>query len=421
MVLSPKDVAIDDAAAVVIDDLGTATVAWIGNNDDYGNERGLVVRRKLSGSPWQQRQVLDPDGALAIDVEADHAGNVTIAYGHAAGFLSWRSSLPYAVTGDAAGNFEAPVRLSPAGIVDDGMQLVIGPDGTATAAWKAMLEDRVIRVATAQRRTGQEWEPVRYISPPDNRVFDLAIDVGPDGDLTALWSSRRMHRHTYRRTMHARTLSDGHWSAPTKFSYRHKKAGDPELAAGPDGTVLAAWAYSRNYGHNFQVTARRQANGTWTKPRQIPGAAGYDAAKVVAGDQELLLWGTPDPTSESFPEAYDLMARVRQGGSWGEPVMLSEPGGSPGPATVEADDAGRIRVVWAYQQPPQFVVGRDTHIHTRVLRRDGSWSPVTSVGGPDIYSFSLASAVGPRGAAVVWTQLDPSINGRVRYSEVLTP
>ena len=74
--------------------------------------------------------------------------------------------------------------------------------------------------------------------------------------------------------------------------------------------------------------------------------------------------------------------------------MLSEPGGSPGPTLVEADNAGRIRVVWAYQRPPEFVIGTDTHVQTRVLALDGQWSPITTLGGPDIYSFSIASSLG---------------------------
>ena len=418
--LSPKDVAIGDVPGVLLDDFGNATVAWIGNSDDWGNERGLVVRRKLAGSQWEPRRVLDPNGLGSVALEADAAGNVTIAYGHADGPMPWSSPQPYAVTGDPSGVFEQPVSLSADGVVKGGVQLVVGPDGTATAAWRALLADRVIRVAVAQRPSGKEWEPVRYISPGDTRAFELTIDVGSDGDITALWSSRRMHRNTSKSTMHARTLSAGHWSQTSKFSYRHKRAGDPEVAAGPNGTVLAAWTYIRNYGHNFQVTAQRHADGTWTKPRQIPAASGYDAAEVaIAGGRQLVLWTTPDPTSDTFPESNDLMARVKRAGTWSQPVMLSEPGGSPGPTLVEADNAGRIRVVWAYQRPPEFVIGTDTHVQTRVLALDGQWSPITTLGGPDIYSFSIASSLGSgRSAAVVWTQLDPSINGRVRYTEL---
>ena len=168
VVLSPKDVAIGDVPGVLLDDFGNATVAWIGNSDDWGNERGLVVRRKLVGSAWEPRRVLDPNGVGSVALEADAAGNVTIAYGHAVGPMPWSSPQPYAVTGDPSGVFEQPVSLSADGVVKGGVQLSWAPTEllrrhggpflpTGSSEWRSL--------SVLQARIGNRFDTSRQVTP----------------------------------------------------------------------------------------------------------------------------------------------------------------------------------------------------------------------------------------------------------------
>lgn len=411
--------------SILIDATGTTTAAWLGTDNNLFEHQGLVVRRKPAGATWLPEQVLDEKGAGSAALAADGAGNVTVAYSRAPGTRWYHRSYPFAMTAGPDGVFAPAVQLSSDGRVWSDVHLVIGPDGTATAAWVALLPDKHRLVMVAQRPGGGSWQPARSLSRHGMSPKELEIDVAESGEVTVLWFGNHFPSRASR--VWARTLSAGEWSPSTVLTEPGETwVGDPQLSAGPRGTAMASWIHSREeFSH--RVTVRRRPDGTWTEPRPLPGPPGYGGPSLARSAGRILMaWQVPKGDGP-FTR---LLARVHEHGVWGKVVQLAEPRADVGGIRVAGDGTGRFRVVWEYRRLTRRDIvhgtfsGNSMGVHTRSLGLDGRWSSVEHLTDTStVYYSSTALSVGPDlASAVVWKQLDPIANwGRIHYAGIDGP
>ena len=421
-------------AEIVIDHLGTTTVAWgawyLDDDGKPGEPRGLVVRRKVAGAAWGVEQVLDEravDGP--DDMVVDSAGAVTVGYGQREEGLPTRkrSAKPYALTSNADGTWGAPVLLNPEGTLRGGtMRLAVAPGGGTTAVWITKLPGEVRLVTSAHRPSGGTWQPATYLTGPDTHPTGaLEVSAGGGGHVTVVWANPVAGPRLTR--VHARTLHDGVWSPTTTLSpVLHRTAEDVTLSAGGKGTAMAAWLdLNRDRPRTLGVVAftLRRPDGTWTPPQPIPGSRGHLTSIRLArsGDRVLALWGTGEDWS---PEVSRRFAAARRHGDWAPPVSLSRPDEKGGTLDVAGDGSGRFRVAWAYER-----VRRSDHLYhvqTRHRSLSGVWSdPVRLTRRRVAVSDGTRIAIGSSGAcsrrvvaAGRWQLL---LGCTLRESRALTP
>lgn len=218
--------------------------------------------------------------------------------------------------------------------------LAIGPDGSTTVIWHANDGSPIIQVS--DRPPGGVFGPPTVISSPALSVTGPRIAIGADGTTAAVWRADGTIQATVR-------PPGGSFGPPSQLSAPELNTGAQQVAVAPDGTVLAAW-------------------------------------------------GRRNPSTSIF----EVQAAVRPpGGSFGAPVILSDPSVTSSSPRVAFDSAGRGLAVW--QEPGRSGAG-DATIRARVLAPGGGFGTTMELSQPGLNAHDPRVAIGPDDETVVaWT------------------
>lgn len=193
----------------------------------------------------------------------------------------------------------------------------------------------------------------------------------------------------------------------------------PAIAA--DGSAAAAWAQENGQGATLVYLATRDAEGTWTRPRDLGDAfsieTGYARGVQIAfgpGGDLYVVWYQDAGNGDAV-----YAARRRPDGTWAEPgrepIRLSSPGAQGlYPKIAVGPDGGAI-VVWQEHagDGPMRVAAR------RTGPADEPWGPIEIL-SPDTGDDAVqpAVAVGPGDRALAaWAQ-GPGAQQRVMIARV---
>ncbi len=191
----------------------------------------------------------------------------------------------------------------------------------------------------------RDWEWVETVFPPGESFdgnFDPALAVSTDGEFWALWAGWRDGEET---KIHFSRRRGGTWSQACRVT----AGGDnweqtPAIAFGPDGTLLAAWAGSRD-GSSGIYCARWAGNGFGpaelvSSPVEFPLLR--PALGVAAGGCALLVWQGWDGSY------YQIFGSFFDGRKWSEEEMIApRPGVDQVSPSVFAAGEGRWECFWA--------------------------------------------------------------------------
>lgn len=241
-------------AQVVIDGHGNTTVVWAGV-DNF--RRRIETRRRPAGGTWSQPSWVSDAGATNAnpDLAVNSAGTLVAAwsrYDSLAGL--WRTQ---AARRPATGSWSAPVFLS--GANEGALFPVAGIDthGTASAAWRDVAGAYNVIMASRQP-AGGSWSAPQSLSLPSSQASDEHLAVNAHGDAVVVW---QRSDGTFDRIQVARRPAGGTWGAPVTLSADGVNAEEPDVAIGPTGDVIAAWALDEI---PIQAQVRRlSAGGTW--------------------------------------------------------------------------------------------------------------------------------------------------------------
>lgn len=353
------------------------------------------------------------------------------------------------------GTWSAPMTLSAPSVTSTEPAIAIGPDGTTTIAWRLAPSEDDFVVQSTTRTPGHGWSPVQslsqqsldeYVSGQTNPEVRLA--AATDGTVTAVWPQWITDHFE---VQSATRSAAGTWSAPETLDDREWGDRSPELAAGPNGQVAAAWGISGMGGSDDGVFVRiRQGAGAWSPPQRLGNqywggradiayapdgtlgvvwASGFNTPTVTTlapGGH----WATPRVVSHVKVNRLDLQLAAGPGprfvatwtsdesGDYDQEHIYAATGGAAGPwqsqavatatsgspvVTVKSD--GTAVVMWLWRAPTTY----DYAIQASVQPPGGAWeSPSTVRDLPaDVGSYEVALASGPAGSlAAMWAESD---------------
>jgi uncharacterized repeat protein (TIGR01451 family) len=146
---------------------------------------------------------------------------------------------------------------------DDMLRLTVDGAGAAHVLWLSPAGGTLWYV---RRDPGGAWSnPHSVAAAASDRVPSIAVDSG--GTLHVLWQGAG-------RLLYARRSPDGTWSAVEDVwanPYTEYLGAEAQLAVDRQGTVHCVWPFE---GQRIYYACRK-ADGTWSRPEDVSGSAGW--------------------------------------------------------------------------------------------------------------------------------------------------
>jgi len=329
---------------IAVDPLGNETVVWVRR---VGRSWVVQGASRPVGGTWSAPVALSASGAGSPLVVAGPEGTVTAAW-----LLEreeGRRSVVQSATRPVGGNWSAPVSLSPPKKAARSPQIVLDPQGGATAVWE---DEYSGAVESTTRSSAGFWSPPVSLTAAGVRANWPQVAVDPQGNATAIWAGRTSagRRAQIHRIQTATRPAGGNWSAPVDVSVAGRRfVQDPQIAVSPQGETTAIW--QRSDGDNLVVQgASRPLGGVWSRPADITtgeGRGGQHQRLVVdSWGNATAIWEGFD-TRRSGPEFALEGAKHRPGGAWSRPVNISGWRSGVGEPQLAVDQQGRSTAIWA--------------------------------------------------------------------------
>jgi hypothetical protein len=336
----PSDLSLpgEDASdpQVAMGDRGTAVVVW--RRWDGAHHRVQASSRGQNGK-WSAAVTLSKAGEDAWDPQ--------VAMGpHGMAVVAWRRSdgsnhQVQATSRVAYGPWSSPVMLSTVGGDAWDPRVAVGSDSTAIVVWSRS-DGSNERVQATTRAPNRSWSSPVTISAGGADALNPQVVVGPDGAATAVW---RSWEGGVDRIETSSRPAKGVWSTPATLSTVSGDVYDPRLAVDPDGMVTAVWSWW-NVDHGQVQAASRPPGGTWSRPKTIsPCCDDAQSPRVTAGPDGRVtaLWRE----SSLYDFRVHLVAATRTpDGSWSAPLIVSQDSSRAYGAQVAAGSDGTVAAVW---------------------------------------------------------------------------
>lgn len=193
------------------------------------------------------------------------------------------------------------------------------------------------RIMSSFRTFALGWgEPVP-LSPAGSFTPQTAMDAR--GDATAVWLHGSVVESAYR-------PEQGEWEAATPVSQPGEGGGNPQVAVDAQGDSLVVW-HGEDEGVEFVRASYRLPGGSWSEPVDVSNEGERVQSLRAAVDPEgnaIIAW------SASFGNVgeYDVVHTSYKpaGGEWEEPVQLSEEGANGYVNDVVFDQSGNAALLW---------------------------------------------------------------------------
>ena len=214
-----------------------------------------------SGDAWGPQVAVGPDGtAVATWSHADGAEYRIQASRRA-----------------ADGSWSTAAVLSDAGMDAWDPQVAVGDGGAATVVWRRWVGDHD-RIAVASSTRSGVWTEAELLSTTGGDAHDAQVAVDPGGVVTVTWSR---WDGSVDRVQAASLPPGGVWSAPETLSRPSVDALAPQISSGPDGRATVVWHVLDGVDAQVEATTRR-ADGVWPGPTNVSGAGERAGGPQVA-------------------------------------------------------------------------------------------------------------------------------------------
>jgi len=158
-------------------------------------------------------------------------------------------------------------------------RVAVGSDGTATVVWSRS-DGSNERVQATTRGPNGSWSSPVNLSVAGADALNPQVVVAPDGAATAVWRSWDGGSD---RIQTSSRPAKGVWSTPATLSNVSGDVYDPQLAVDPEGMVTAVWSWW-NVGRGEVQSASRPRGGTWSRRRTLSICCeDAQAPRVAAG------------------------------------------------------------------------------------------------------------------------------------------
>jgi hypothetical protein len=348
---------------------------------------------------WLGPTDLSPPGAFltSTSVAADSAGQVTAVWNQSTG----AGQFVVAAEHPNSGGWETPVYLSAQSAQIGGPQVVVDPQGDATAVWS---DESVVK--TAVRPAGGTWgTPVILGGVINSNGPDYVpipwVAVNAADQAAAVWDSYGTNNTTVEVAVRS---ANGSWGTPVDLGSVGSGL-DPRVVIDGQGNATAVW--NVNSGTQASVlAATRPAGGTWSTPVQLSAADEFAVSPQVAVDAQgdaTVVWVQDDGNS------HIVQATVRPaGGPWQSPVDVSAVGESGVDPQLAVDAQGDATVVWDHYDGA-FSASTVYDVQTAVRPAGGAWQTPADLSTTSTLRSDPQVTVNARGDAIAtWDLGDPA-------------
>lgn len=300
----------------------------------------------------------------------------------------------FAVNQAEAGSWSPPVDLSAPGEDALAYDVAVDLNGNSTVDWMRFDGSNYIIQASTSSFGGGWSAPVDLSASGEDAFFPKVV-ADSQGNATAIWARSNGTNFI---AQSSSLPFGGSWSAPVDLSAPGASGQDatsPQLAVDGEGNVTAVW-YRNDGTNNIIQSASLPVGGSWSSPVDLTIAqySGQgDIQPQVAVDpagNAIAVW-VNDPTGT-------IRGAIKPfGGSWSEPMDISDSGSNVGEPQIAIDAYGNATVVWTRSN------GSNDIIQTSSRPHNGSWSvPVDlSASGQDAFLPQLAVDLA-KNVIVVW-------------------
>jgi len=388
-----------DQQGVAYDRQGDALLIWVRTEQDYPHYRRVQIRSRSRTGTWGPTVTVSPasQSPHAPKVALDDDGDGVLVWDG----LDGTDYHVYARRISRTGSLGSVRTLTPAGLIIQGTDVAVDPDGDAVVTWAEWHDDGSVQPRMRRfTRTGSLSAAVTLASVPA-RAEAPAVGIDRQGDAVLAWANDNV--------VQARTLSAAGKLGPLETVSpdlspidRHFTA---KVAIDRDGDALVTWRHWTAADQSDQIWARWiSQDGIVGDVRQLtpsshPDVSNYSLAGDLDGDV-LLTW-------DRFPSEYMYVRRITRSGTVGAAVRVTTYGRLH---TIRVDDNGDGVIVW---QGKGLNGASDSVLARRISQygRLGATSEVIAGNGryPTI-------AVSPTGRAIVAWERRFQVDLRIQAS-----
>lgn len=254
-----------DEPQVAIDSAGSATAVW---SRFDGSDRIIQSSSRPPGGGWSEPADLSEEGGSADEPQLDVGDSGSAIAVWSRGPVGNRTA--QSASRLPGGAWQPPLDASDPGESATEPQVALGGGDNAIAVWRRTDIGPYTIVQAADGPAGAEWLPPQDLTSSGNSIEDPQVDLGPQGSAIAVWA----------RSSGAPTVVEGRirpaggaWQAPVSVSVIGSTAAEPDLATGPTGDGVTAWARDDDVN-------------------TIAQAAGFDGAGPLVGGLSVPAAGT---------------------------------------------------------------------------------------------------------------------------------
>jgi len=276
--------------------------------------------------------------------------------------------------------------------------VAVNAQGDATVVWTRIPGSggpEILEAAT--RPAGGGWSAPVQLSQAGEQPLSPKVVVSPDGDAAVVWlgfgnGSKEVVRAATR-------PAGGAWSQPVALSDINGYAAEPDIAIDPQGNATAVWTIGPQFEYGFVQTAIHPAGGSWSQPVALSDESEAAALPHIASDSQ----GNLTAIWDSGGEEGIIQSRTRPaGGEWSSAAVdVSGEDGLSSYPQIAIDGQGDVVAVW---QQKDIHAGSGFHYFIQTARRaGGSWSTPLTISREDGLAMNPGLAVDPDGnATVIW-------------------
>lgn len=263
-----------------------------------------------------------------------------------------------------------------------------GPAGESIALWGDEYDLRV-----SVRRADQQQFPAPTTLATDGSFFSnylcTAPDVAaaPDGDVLAVWPAVNPERRV---VVGTRAATTGDWST---LVLQQGFACDLHVAVGADGTAAIVW----NDTTSVYATTRPSGSTTWAPvhtvetqqalPGDVSPLVKDTRVAVSSGGDVTVAWGSENGTLAGGMVAYRVRAATLHAGAWSSPTYVQPAGYNTSALHVVAGSTGSTAITWlasdnAHPATAEAVVGSASGWSSPAVLGSGASTTVSSAAAP---------------------------------------
>jgi hypothetical protein len=274
----------------------------------------------------------------------------------------------------------------------------VDAQGDATAVWTRLPgSGGPLILEAATRPAGGGWSAPVQLSQAGEQPLSPKVVVNPDGDAAVVWvgfgnGSKEVVRAATR-------PAGGVWSEPVALSDVNGYSSEPDIAIDPQGNATAVWTTGPQFEYGFVQTATHPAGGSWSQPVALSDESEAAALPHIASDSQ----GSLTAIWDSGGEEGIIQSKTRPaGGEWSSAAVdVSGEDGLSSYPQIAIDAQGDVVAVWQQKDIP---AATGFHYFIQTARRTGGWwsTPLT-ISREDGLAMSPQLAVDPDGeATVIW-------------------